>query len=76
MPSKKRASLSQEEIWDDSALIQSWDEALEEYQVLSTLRSDGGHLLTRYSKHYHSIHARGEKVQDVLQQAVRSSDTV
>jgi hypothetical protein len=26
-------ALSQEEIWDDSALIRSWDEAVAEYQV-------------------------------------------
>ncbi|MCJ1388291.1 hypothetical protein MMC18_001137 [Xylographa bjoerkii] len=45
---KKRKALSQEEIWDDSALIQSWDDALEEYKL------------------YHSIHARGERVEDVL----------
>ena len=32
---KKRKALSQEEIWDDSALIQSWDDALEEYKVES-----------------------------------------
>jgi hypothetical protein len=25
--------LTQEEIWDDSALVQSWDEAVEEYKV-------------------------------------------
>ena len=30
---KKRKILSQEEIWDDSALIESWDEALAEYKV-------------------------------------------
>lgn len=29
--------LTHEEIWDDSALIQSWDEAVEEYKV--SLRS-------------------------------------
>lgn len=27
-------SLTHEEIWDDSALVQSWDEAVEEYKVL------------------------------------------
>lgn len=26
-------ALTQEEIWDDSALVQSWDEAVEEYKV-------------------------------------------
>lgn len=29
----KNKELTQEEIWDDSALIQSWDEAVEEYKV-------------------------------------------
>ncbi|KAL2829605.1 hypothetical protein BJY01DRAFT_123497 [Aspergillus pseudoustus] len=44
-------SLTQEEIWDDSALVQSWDEAVEEYRL------------------YHSIHAKGENVEDVLREA-------
>ncbi|KAL8802332.1 MAG: hypothetical protein Q9200_006622 [Gallowayella weberi] len=51
---RKRKHLSHEEIWDDSALLNSWDAALQEYQL------------------YHSIHARGEKVEDVLKQAVDS----
>ncbi|KAG7294296.1 hypothetical protein NEMBOFW57_004367 [Staphylotrichum longicolle] len=38
-----------EEIWDDSALVDSWNEALEEY------------------KKYHSIHARGGTVDDIIQ---------
>ncbi|KAI9734797.1 MAG: hypothetical protein M1818_006784 [Claussenomyces sp. TS43310] len=41
--------MSEGEIWDDSALVESWNEALEEY------------------KRYHSLHARGEKVEAVLQ---------
>ncbi|KAK0514208.1 hypothetical protein JMJ35_002825 [Cladonia borealis] len=45
---KKRKQLSHAEIWDDSALVQSWDEALAEYKL------------------YHSIHARGERVEDVI----------
>ncbi|KAI4229386.1 MAG: hypothetical protein L6R36_000927 [Xanthoria steineri] len=48
---KKRKHLSHEEIWDDSALVDSWDLALQEYQL------------------YHSIHARGERVEDVLREA-------
>ncbi|KAF7115218.1 hypothetical protein CNMCM5793_001645 [Aspergillus hiratsukae] len=43
--------LTQEEIWDDSALVQSWDEAVEEYKL------------------YHSIHAKGENVEDILRAA-------
>ncbi|KAL2013941.1 hypothetical protein VTN00DRAFT_1466 [Thermoascus crustaceus] len=53
MGKKKNANreLTHEEIWDDSALVRSWDEAVEEYKL------------------YHSIHAKGENVEDVLRQA-------
>ena len=30
--------LTEEEIWDDSALVRTWDESVEEYQVRTTLR--------------------------------------
>lgn len=43
--------LSHEEIWDDSALIRSWDAALAEYE------------------YYHSLHAKGEDVEAVLDAA-------
>ncbi|KAL9108834.1 MAG: hypothetical protein Q9227_006491 [Pyrenula ochraceoflavens] len=52
--SKKQQPLSQEEIWDDSALIRSWNEAVEEYNL------------------YHSIHARGEDVEEVLREAEKA----
>ncbi|KAH6674572.1 hypothetical protein B0J14DRAFT_590265 [Halenospora varia] len=42
------SSSNHAEIWDDSALVNSWNDALEEY------------------KRYHSIQARGERVEDVL----------
>ncbi|GLI78622.1 hypothetical protein PoHVEF18_006942 [Penicillium ochrochloron] len=48
---KHDQSLTHEEIWDDSALVQSWDEAVEEYKL------------------YHSIHAKGENIEDVLKEA-------
>ncbi|KAL1977967.1 hypothetical protein VTN31DRAFT_826 [Thermomyces dupontii] len=48
---KNTGKLSHEEIWDDSALVKSWDEAVEEY------------------RHYHSIHARGENVEEILKKA-------
>ncbi|KAF5869862.1 putative survival motor neuron-like protein 1 protein [Botrytis fragariae] len=41
-------NVSHAELWDDSTLVDSWNEALQEYEK------------------YHSIHARGEKVEDVL----------
>ncbi|KAJ5949694.1 hypothetical protein N7454_001278 [Penicillium verhagenii] len=47
----KSKTLTHEEIWDDSSLVQSWDDAVEEYQL------------------YHSIHAKGENVEDVLKEA-------
>lgn len=53
---KKRKNLSHEEIWDDSALLDSWDAALQEYQL------------------YHSIHARGERVEDVLRDVQDSQE--
>lgn len=43
--------ISHDEIWDDSALIRSWEDAYAEYQF------------------YHSIHARGEDVDEVLRRA-------
>ncbi|TKA82307.1 hypothetical protein B0A55_01445 [Friedmanniomyces simplex] len=42
---------SHEEVWDDSALVKSWNEALEEY------------------KKYHSLAAKGEKIDLLLDQA-------
>lgn len=33
---RKRKQLSQAEVWDDTALLQSWDDALAEYKVLPT----------------------------------------
>jgi len=30
---KHAKALTHEEIWDDSALVRSWEEAVEEYQV-------------------------------------------
>lgn len=35
MGKKKKKQLTHAEIWDDSALLQSWDDALEEYKVIS-----------------------------------------
>ena len=61
MPSRKKRqktrhgelgnALSQAEIWDDSALIRSWNDTVAEYD------------------YYHSIHARGEDVDEVLRKA-------
>ena len=46
---KKRKQLSHAEIWDDSALVQSWDEALAEYKVLQNTLLDIIYLLIQLS---------------------------
>ncbi|KIW37815.1 uncharacterized protein PV06_09800 [Exophiala oligosperma] len=48
---KAGGDLSQAEIWDDSALIRSWNDAVAEYE------------------YYHSIHAKGEDVEEILRRA-------
>ncbi|KAL9607051.1 MAG: hypothetical protein Q9167_007995 [Letrouitia subvulpina] len=53
---KKKKQLSQAEIWDDTELLDSWNEAKLEYQL------------------YHSIDARGERVEDVLRQEEAAND--
>ncbi|KAM0352939.1 hypothetical protein ACHAPU_001823 [Fusarium lateritium] len=42
--STKRQNLSQEEIWDDSSLIDSWNEALNEYKKYHSIHAKGGSL--------------------------------
>ncbi|KAF4451379.1 Survival motor neuron-like protein 1 [Fusarium austroafricanum] len=51
---KKQEKLTHEEMWDDSALIDSWNEALQEYKVL---------------KHTYSIHAKGGSVRELESQS-------
>ncbi len=43
---KKRKQLSQAEVWDDSALVQSWNDALDEYKVCDNINSSCEALLT------------------------------
>ena len=55
-----KQELQHEEVWDDSALVNSWNEALDEY------------------KKYHSLAAKGEKVDITPENAVENApqDTV
>ncbi|KAF4342979.1 Survival motor neuron 1 [Fusarium beomiforme] len=39
---KKQENLTKEEIWDDSALIDSWNEALQEYKKYHSIHAKGG----------------------------------
>ena len=63
--SGKRTNMSHEEIWDDSALVNSWNEAVEEYKVNVHFYMPCGPWPDK-TQRYHSIHARGEKVEDIL----------
>lgn len=59
--------LSENEMWDDSALVQSWNEALEEYKVNHTgfcISQSRAYYI--FFQKYHSMSARGERVEDVL----------
>jgi len=58
--------LSHSEIWDDSALINSWDEALEEYKVCVTRTCSRHQFKLTKSQKYHSIHRNGGNVNDLL----------
>ena len=68
-PSNKNNS--HEAIWDDSALVDSWNDALEEYKVEQARYSwsrQGKQKLILGQK-YHCIKARGEDVEEVLREA-------
>jgi hypothetical protein len=62
-----------DEIWDDSALVDSWNQALDEYKVSgSKFRNRGRYasppaqgLPLTPSQKYHSIHAKGGTVDDI-----------
>ena len=66
--------LSHAEVWDDSALQKSWDDALSEYKVRCLIPVSRGTLLI-LEKLYHGIHARGERVEDVLREYEAEAET-
>lgn len=63
---------SHSQIWDDSSLVDSWNEALEEYKV-RTRPIEAMPELTEMQK-YHSIKARGENVENVLKDPGNTSN--
>ncbi|KAK4496258.1 hypothetical protein PRZ48_012238 [Zasmidium cellare] len=54
--------LTHDELWDDSALVESWNEALGEYQVRDINHQKSKRDIDFEKQKYHSIAARGEKV--------------
>ncbi|KAK3686338.1 hypothetical protein LTR37_019928 [Vermiconidia calcicola] len=59
--------LAQEEVWDDSALVRSWNEAFEEYKVYGSSSYLKGFQLMQKQK-YHTLALKGEKVNLVPEQ--------
>ena len=62
--------LTHDEVWDDTALVDSWNKAVKEYKVLSP-SSQTPQKLTRRQK-YHSIHAKGGSVDDIEMEMPKS----
>jgi hypothetical protein len=46
MGKNKNVSLTHAQVWDDSALVQSWDDAVEEYQVSHQIFNSRDQYLT------------------------------
>lgn len=65
MAAGNEPELTHDELWDDSALVESWNEALEEYQVRDIESRDPRVETNECKQKYHSMAARGEKVPEV-----------
>lgn len=62
--------LSHAEVWDDSVLVDSWNEAFEEYKVSTSSRSPKSTVFIDMKQKYHSLAVKGEKVQWNSQQTI------
>jgi hypothetical protein len=60
---------SHKAIWDDSALVDSWNDAVEEYKVRDLKIAVWAELTFEFRQKYHSIKARGENAHEVLKAA-------
>ncbi len=56
--------MAHDDIWDDSALVDSWNEALAEYKVSRPGSSSVLSVETNRKQKYHSIHATGSRIDD------------
>ncbi|RSL64202.1 hypothetical protein CEP53_004159 [Fusarium sp. AF-6] len=65
--SAKQENLTHEELWDDSALIDSWNEALEEYKKYHSIHARGGSVRELKSKSQASVkhESSPDRLQDV-----------
>ncbi|KAF4999821.1 hypothetical protein FGRMN_2201 [Fusarium graminum] len=70
--STKQQNLSQEEIWDDSTLIDSWNEALNEYKKYHSIHAKGGSLRELESQTETAVKVEPESEQSL---AVETEET-
>lgn len=59
--------LTYNEMWDDSMLVNSWNQALEEYKVSRETPAAHEARSTDPPQKYHSIHAKGIPLDEVLE---------
>lgn len=60
-------ALSHDDIWDDSLLVDSWNQALEEYKVGEEIYRTIplSRLIRAALQKYHSIHAKGISLDEI-----------
>ena len=64
---EQKEALSHNDMWDDSLLVDSWNQALEEYKVSEeTHRAlPPRRLIRAVLQKYHSIHAKGIPLHEI-----------
>ncbi|KAH7149861.1 hypothetical protein B0J13DRAFT_277310 [Dactylonectria estremocensis] len=72
-----KKELSQEEVWDDSALIDSWNEALQEYKKYHSIHAKGGSVRDLEPKNRPAVKTETESDQheDTLDNAEIAGET-
>lgn len=60
-------ALSHNDMWDDSVLVDSWNQALEEYKVSEETHRGlpPSRLIRAVLQKYHSIHAKGIPLDEI-----------
>ncbi len=69
-------NLTHDEIWDDSALVESWNEALEEYKVGYSSMDRSKRFANCLMQKYHSIHTKGGNVNDLIEERFATSSYI
>ncbi|KAI1487934.1 hypothetical protein F4809DRAFT_555766 [Biscogniauxia mediterranea] len=79
MASDEGKLMTHDEIWDDSALVDSWNEALEEYKRYHSIHRHGGNVddLRRSKPEQNGSDAKGstDEIDSLLDPGVDTADT-